>query len=231
MRRNIEMVQIIAEGLDDLKDHVVFVGGSIIELYADSVIPEEVRATEDVDLIVNIVTRKSFAAFEKQLSRKGFCHDLSEGAPLCRWQFNGISVDLMATESCVHGFGNQWYESGFTRKIEKVLCGENHLKINLLPLIYYLATKIEAVLGRGLKDLRLSHDFEDIVYLFDNCTSLENDFFAADEKVRKFLSQSFDSLVNTNIFKEALDCSMPRNAEKDRLAAVEKSMLRIAFNK
>lgn len=149
LRKNLEMVSIIAEALGDLRDLVVFVGGSIIELYADHVLPEEVRPTEDVDLIVNIATRNSFADFEKQLSKKGFCHDLSEGAPLCRWQFNGISVDLMATESGVFGFGNQWYESGFKRKVDRVLPDKSKLNISLLPLIYYLATKVEAVLGRS----------------------------------------------------------------------------------
>ena len=35
LRRNLEMVKIVAEALGDLKEQVVFVGGSIIELYAD----------------------------------------------------------------------------------------------------------------------------------------------------------------------------------------------------
>ncbi len=166
------MVKIIAEALGDLKEQVVFVGGSIIELYADHAVPEEVRPTEDVDLIVDIATRKSLFDFEKMLSRRGFCHDLSHGAPLCRWQCNGVTVDLMSTEAGILGFGNLWYEPGFASKIERTLPGDDKIKINLLPLIYYLATKIDAVFGRGLPDLRLSHDFEDIVYLFDNCAWL-----------------------------------------------------------
>ena len=65
-RKNLEMVKIVAEALGDLRDHVVFVGGSIIELYADHSVPEEVRPTEDVDLVVDIATRKSLADFEKK---------------------------------------------------------------------------------------------------------------------------------------------------------------------
>lgn len=134
LRRNLEMVKIIAEALGELKEQVVFVGGSIIELYADHAVPEEVRPTEDVDLIVDIATRKSLFDFEKLLSSKGFCHDLSYGAPLCRWQCNGVTVDLMATESGILGFGNQWYEPGFASKIERTLPGDAKMKINLLPL-------------------------------------------------------------------------------------------------
>ncbi|HAE39535.1 MAG TPA: hypothetical protein DCG57_13015 [Candidatus Riflebacteria bacterium] len=61
LRRNLEMVKIVAEALGDLKEQVVFVGGSILELYADHVVPEEVRPTEDVDMVVNIATRTALA--------------------------------------------------------------------------------------------------------------------------------------------------------------------------
>ncbi len=228
IRRNLEMVKIIAQALGNLKEQVVFVGGSIIELYADHIIPEEVRPTEDVDLIVNIATRKSLAEFEKLISEKGFCYDISEGAPLCRWQCGSVKVDLMSTESGILGFGNQWYASGFVQRISKTLPGESKIRINLLPLIYYLATKVDAVFGRGMADLRLSHDFEDVVYLFDNCLALENDFYKADAKIREYLSGSFDKLTRMNIFKEALACSMPINAEANRAVAVERIMRKIA---
>lgn len=228
VRRNLEMVKIVAEALGDLRDHVIFVGGSIIELYADHSVPEEVRPTEDVDLVVDIATRKLLADFENLLSGRGFSHDLAEGAPLCRWQCNGITVDLMATEPGILGFGNQWYQPGFAKKMERLLPGTVEATINLLPLVYYLATKIDAVFGRGLEDLRLSHDFEDIVYLFDNCLSLEREFLTADEKVRNHLSDSFTKIMQMSVFKEALACSMPPNAEKDRVSAVEQLMLKIA---
>jgi len=231
LRRNLEMVKIVAEALGDLKEQVVFVGGSIIELYADHVVPEEVRPTEDVDMVVNITTRTALADFENTLSGKGFYHDLSDGAPLCRWQCNGVTVDLMTTESRILGFGNQWYEPGIASKIERNLPGDDRVRIYLLPLIYYLATKIDAVFGRGLSDLRLSHDFEDVVYLFDNCRSLEIDFSIADESVKKHLSDSFTQIMRMSVFKEALACSMPHNAEKDRLVSVEKLMLKIAMGR
>lgn len=226
-RRNLEMVKIIAEALADLKDQVVFVGGSIIELYADHVIPEEVRPTEDVDLVVRIATRKALVDFETSISRKGFRHDMSEGAPLCRWTYNSVKVDLMSTESEILGFGNQWYEPGFARKISKALPGNSNIKINLLLLIYYLATKIDAVFSRGLADLRLSHDFEDIVYLFDNCLRLEDNFYKADQQIREYLSDSFARLMTMHIFKEALACSMPPNAQRDRTTQVENLMQKI----
>ena len=35
MSKNIEMLSIVANGLGEIKDEVVFVGGSVAELYAD----------------------------------------------------------------------------------------------------------------------------------------------------------------------------------------------------
>lgn len=46
---NIKMLQIVASGLGDLKDKVVFVGGVIAELYATDPAASEIRATQDVD--------------------------------------------------------------------------------------------------------------------------------------------------------------------------------------
>jgi len=66
----------------------------------------------------------------------------------------------MPVETDILGFGNQWYKAGVARKIEKTL--PDGVQIFVFPVEYYLATKFEALKGRGGTDLRLSHDFEDI---------------------------------------------------------------------
>ena len=46
---NIDMLQIVADGLGDLKDEIVFVGGAVAELYADDPASTDIRPTQDVD--------------------------------------------------------------------------------------------------------------------------------------------------------------------------------------
>jgi hypothetical protein len=49
---NVEMIIQVAHALGKLKDKVVFVGGSVAELYADFPEVTDIRPTLDVDCIV-----------------------------------------------------------------------------------------------------------------------------------------------------------------------------------
>ena len=45
---NVEMLQTVAIGLENLKDEMVFVGGSVAELYASDPAASDIRPTLDV---------------------------------------------------------------------------------------------------------------------------------------------------------------------------------------
>ncbi len=49
---NIEMLQIVADGLGDLKDEIIFVGGTVAELYADESVKKYLK-TECERLFAN----------------------------------------------------------------------------------------------------------------------------------------------------------------------------------
>ena len=53
---NILMLQTVANGLGELKDEMVFVGGAVAELYADNPAASEIRPTIDVDCVIEIST-------------------------------------------------------------------------------------------------------------------------------------------------------------------------------
>lgn len=98
---NIIMLQTVAHGLGKLKDEMVFVGGAVAELYADNPAASEIRPTLDVDCVIEISSRLQFAKMEENLRAKGFKNDTSEGAPICRWIYADIKVDVMPTDSAV----------------------------------------------------------------------------------------------------------------------------------
>ncbi|MEG2320235.1 MAG: hypothetical protein RSB73_00840, partial [Bacteroidales bacterium] len=54
MSKNIEMLAVVANGLGEMKNEVVFVGGSVAELYANDPAASDIRATLDVDCVVEI---------------------------------------------------------------------------------------------------------------------------------------------------------------------------------
>lgn len=98
MNRSIEMIATIAQGLQELKDQVVFVGGAVTSLYLNSENGPEIRPTEDVDCIVEITTRSEHVRLSERLLEINFTPDTSPDAPICRYQYLKIKVDIMPTD-------------------------------------------------------------------------------------------------------------------------------------
>ena len=154
---NINMLQTVASGLGDLRDEMVFVGGAVAELYADDPASSDIRLTQDVDCTIELSSYREQTELEEELRTKGFANDTSQGAPICRWIYQDIKVDVMPTDESVLGFNNQWYPGGVGNKITKTL--PNGTEIFVFSPEYYLASKFEAHNDRGGEYLRQSHDF------------------------------------------------------------------------
>lgn len=82
--KNIEMLAEIAKGLGPLREKVVFVGGSTVALYLTDPAAPGIRPTEDVDCVIELVTRAEYYKLEEQLRELGFQHAAKDNAPVCR---------------------------------------------------------------------------------------------------------------------------------------------------
>jgi len=223
---NIDMLQIVADGLGDLKDEIVFVGGAVAELYADDPASSDIRPTQDVDCTIELRTYREHTELEEELRAKGFVNDTSQGAPICRWIYQDIKVDVMPTDENVLGFNNQWYPGGVGNKIPKTL--PDGSEIFVFPPEYYLAAKVEAHNDRGGTDLRQSHDFEDIIYILDNCTSILEDIRNADEDVKNYLKTECERLFANDGLSEGIESALPYGSDSDRVEIIEDLILEIA---
>ena len=121
MPDNIEMLQIVAIGLGELTDQMVFVGGAVAELYATYPESADIRPTLDIDCVIELGTKTAHAKLEEKLRSKGFAHDISQGAPICRWIYHDIKVDVMPADPDILGFSNRWYSEGIKYKITNTL--------------------------------------------------------------------------------------------------------------
>ncbi|MDB5199248.1 MAG: hypothetical protein JWO92_1211 [Chitinophagaceae bacterium] len=177
---------------------MVFVGGAAISLYPDRPVLE-VRPTDDVDVIVEILNYKDRAALEEKLRSIGFTHDTASGI-ICRYCIQGIIVDIMPTADPSIGFTNRWYSDGFNSAVDHVIDETCTVKILTGP--YFIDTKMEAFKGRGQNDGRTSHDFEDIVYVLENRQTIWNEINSSDKNVREYLRSEFTNLlINPNVFE------------------------------
>jgi predicted nucleotidyltransferase len=223
---NINMLQTVASGLGDLRDEMVFVGGAVAELYADDPASSDIRPTQDVDCTIELSSYREHTELEEDLRTKGFANDTTQGAPICRWIYQDIKVDVMPADENILGFNNQWYPGGLGNKIPKTL--PDGSEIFVFPPEYYLAAKVEAHNDRGGTDLRQSHDFEDIIYILDNCTSILEDIRNADEDVKNYLKTECERLFANDGLSEGIECALGPGADSDRAEIIEDMILEIA---
>lgn len=130
------MIETVVEGFGELLDEIVFVGGAVSSLYIDDSGAGYIRPTQDVDCIIEITSRTHKDSFDELLRTKGFQNDFSEGAPLCRWNYNSVTVDVMPTDGDFLGFTNEWYKEGMKNTIEVAL--PSGVKILVLALPYFI---------------------------------------------------------------------------------------------
>lgn len=165
MNDNIKRLIKIAEGLGELCNEMVFVGGTVTSLYVNDKSAPDIRPTDDVDCVTEIATYGSYENLENNLRNRGFKNDIESGV-ICRWKYKGEIVDVMPDDEKILGFSNRWYKEGVKNKISFDLTPK--LKIFIFPVLYFLVAKIEALLSRGGNDWRGSSDFEDIVFVLNN---------------------------------------------------------------
>jgi len=196
------MLDIVAKGLGQLVDRIVFVGGATMALYVDDPASSDPRPTEDVDCVVEMTSIQTFYALEEELRTLGFKNQLGSGMPICRWTYQGITVDVMPTDKKILGFTNSWYAPGI-QDAQKVKLPSG-LEVKIFTLAYFVASKFEAFLDRGGGDLRFSSDFEDIIFVLDSSLTAEEKLRKAPQDVRTYLTETYRKLAKNFDFNEAV---------------------------
>lgn len=223
----IRMLQTIARALTPLKEEMVFLGGATVALYLQDPAAPTVRPTDDVDCLVELTGYPSFAALEHRIRQLGFEHDMTPKAPACRWQYEGIKVDVMSSDGSVLGFTNAWYADGIQHKMQHTL--PDGQSIFILPAPYFIATKIVAFLDRGGGDFRFSSDIEDIIAILDGRTTLQAEILAAPRDVRSYVAEYFQAFLKNPLFLESVEGFLPAAREgrgrQTRLLAVMRARL------
>ncbi len=221
------MLAVVAKGLKDLKQKVVFVGGATVDLFITDPAAPATRPTDDVDCVVEIAGTGQYHELEAELRKLGFKHAVGEDAPICRWRFSGIKVDVMPTKGAVLGFSNQWYPTGMANAEEVVLPNKERVRVFSLP--YLLASKLAAFRDRGREDFQASKDLEDIIALLDGCPEVEQKVDAAAAEVRQYLGREFKRLLAHDRFLPALEGSLrPGREGPERTERCMALMRRIA---
>ena len=106
----------------------------------------------------------------------------------------------MPTDDASAGFKNQWHPDGFQKAIDYAIDPEHTVRILSAP--YFIATKLDAFNDRGEGDGRTSHDFEDIVFVLENRSTIWEELNEMEDEVKQYLLNEFTKLArNHNLFE------------------------------
>lgn len=194
----------------------VFVGGGIVGLMLTDPAAPLPRQTLDVDVVVPVSTRRAYNDLELRLRASG--HSQPPNSPICRWLIEGVIVDLMPPISSILGFSNRWYPDLVAHATEVTLNEGTTIRIASAP--YLIASKIEAFLDRGKGDPRFSHDLTDIIIVLDGREELSQEIANAPTDVRTYISATFQQLLESPAFLEALSGHLPGDAASQARATI-----------
>jgi len=147
---NLEILEMAVDLLGPLSDDMVFVGGCATGLLISDPAAPPIRATEDVDVIVEVASLHDYHRLSSALRKRGFKEDMRRDAPICRWTASGVVLDVMPTSPEVLGFGNDWYRAAAEAAVYAELPSGNRIRMPTAP--YFLVAKLAVFEGRGKGD-------------------------------------------------------------------------------
>lgn len=213
------VVEEVALALGELNKEVIYVGGAVVGLYVTDEGAEEPRPTKDIDICVQIASYAQMDELRQKLASKMIFPAPTESV-IYRYQLGDILIDFIPFEETTLGPTNSWLKPGFPLAYP-VKVGKTEIKI--LPVSLFLATKWEAYKNRGGNDPRMSHDFEDLIYVLDNNSDLLEDIRSADKSVRKFLTEMSAEILENPFSEEIIEVHLdPLEASLRKAMIVEK---------
>lgn len=225
---NITMLDLMAQRLGpELCENMVFVGGAAAGLLITDLALPAIRRTDDIDVVTPTQALEDFHKLENQLRELGFTPDMRPEAPLCRWQIDNMTVDVMPSKEEVLGFANRWYVlSVATAQIHELPSGT---RVKVIRAPEFIATKLEAFFGRGQGDFLFSHDIGDIISVIDGRESLLLECQASHRPLREYLRLQFQSLLKNMVFLDSLPGHLPPDlASQERLPDLLQTIQHIA---
>jgi len=212
---NLGALRAVADRLDELGLNYAFVGGSIVNLLLDDPGFAPARPTDDVDVIIEVVTAVRYSEVEARIRVLGFQHDTRENAPLCRWVLGRLTVDIMPTEGGNLGLNTAWFKEALASATEQEFA---HTRLKLISPAAFLATKFTAFIDRGKGDYYGSHDLEDFITVVDGREGIVDDVDHAPLELRGHLIAAVRTLTTAAAFDEALAGQLsPDEASQMRL--------------
>ncbi|MEE4220649.1 hypothetical protein V2I93_05950 [Pseudomonas viridiflava] len=219
---NYDLISFVADGLgDDFLAECAFVGGcTTAMLVTDSAVLDDIRFTDDVDLVIELAGISAWEKLTQRLAAKGF-KITGEDDVNCRFRFNDVIVDVMPSDPSILGYANRWYVEGLSQAVPFELPSGRTIRI--FKPEFFLATKLEAFTGRGNGD-PYHKDVEDIIILIDGRQELLAEVSDAGEELKQYIAAGVSALTQLSGIDYAIESSGSVRANPGRGRLVHQRM-------
>jgi len=207
--RNQDLLIAVCKEIKPLLDQLVLVGGCATELLVTDKAAPAPRPTQDVDMIIDVVSLSGYHDTEARLRDLGFTQTMDDQNIICRWTKNGLILDLIPTDEKILGFSNRWYTYAMQHS-QKTLIDD--IVVQHISATIFIATKLEAFDSRGKGDYFASHDLEDLIAVVDGRNELIEEMKDTPKEVTKFIQQRFSEFLRDDNFDDALPGLLPPDA-------------------
>jgi hypothetical protein len=199
----------VSRELQHLSLEHAFTGGSVVGLLLDQPEMTPVRPTDDIDVIIEVIAQRNYAALEDRLRSIGFENDTRPEAPLCRWSYRELTVDLMPVTGDFLGLNTEWFGYALASAVDRVLPGG---RVRVVSPVGFLATKLAAFNDRGEGDYFGSHDLEDFISVIDGRSAIVKEVNSAPAGVRSFIAEGVSAFLHNRSFLESLPGHLPTDS-------------------
>jgi len=212
--RNQELLIAVCKEIKPLLNQLVLVGGCATELLITDKAAPSPRPTQDVDMIIDVISLSQYHDTEEELRKLGFTQTMDDQGLICRWIKNDLILDLIPTNEKVLGFTNRWYTYAMQHSQESNI---DNILIHHISAPIFVATKLDAFDSRGHGDFFASHDLEDLISVIDGRDEIM-------EEIRNTPNEVFSFPFFNNVFlnysltillkRHCLDCYRPMLLDK-----------------
>jgi hypothetical protein len=216
----------VSARLQPLGIDYAFLGGCIVPLLLDDPDVVPIRPTNDVDVVIMLVGQSRMASIDSGLRDQGFAHAAYPGAPMCRWQLRGITVDIMPDrEAEFMGLNTRWFSEALRSATPYQIPGG---EVPVISAPTFIATKLVAFSDRGKRDY-CHRDMEDVISIVDGRMSLESELAASSPELRAYVCAELERYLADPGFVDQLPGHLPGDpASQGRLPLILERLRMIA---
>jgi hypothetical protein len=157
----VQLLVSMAGRMGELRERVVFLGGTVLPLLITDPDVHAVRFAKDVDAVFAWSDKQDLYAFEDGLWDLGF--ERRTSGAITRWSIDDTGFDVLPADPATVGFDAGWLDEAWQSAMPVELNDQLSIKIVAAPAL--LAVKFTAFLKRGHGNYFTSSDIADVLVL------------------------------------------------------------------